>query len=749
MKYIVIFFLLVFPLFSWGQKLDLVFRGSFINVDEDKKESGYKVEVFQENKLISSSTSSSNGNFNITVGINQDSPFILKFRKSGFVTKIMSFDFDGANEEDIPTGGEFFDPFKIQVFKEKENVDFTFLETSPVASFYWNKKKLIPELDKSQQEKISNEIKILLAQHKNNNSVLDSNNQSSNFSSDADAQYKKILIVAENKILLGEYEKAIELINRAIKFKPEDIRPKRLLDKINAIQLVNNKYNNLINYGDSLLKIENYKEAKIKYNDALKLKPNETEPKIKIKQVNDLISQILNSNKNNILYYDYLDKANKKNKLKEYQSALVYYNKALSIKPNDTLVQSKILNIENILKNDLTFEKKDTIKFNKWKPITIQSLDLKELGDPLYDNSIIAGGGLIQKSSSDRFYMKSSKLRRKKTFINKEETDRILSEIKSNYSKSNQINLAKNLMVSSGGDSDFNRQLQLTINSLRKAQIALEIKDRIKINFENGESLAAQTTLDSIKQESILDYSQRNNKHTDNMDIMASYNTAQAKLMSNDILNNHDKNIKSNQNISFMRSLSEKLDDNNQNSQENNALINSLAYELASENNDDYNIQKFKYIQNQSFIDNEMEILENEMLSRLNDKENSISILKEIDDKVKKMDARKIEIEMSQNYNVSSEISNVNNLPKDQFKVPNSLGKEYPEGVSQESFSRSDNNGLVTTIITRRIVVVNGHADVYIRTQTLNGITYTKNGKPSLNHVWQKETQAAHLERHF
>ena len=748
MKYIVIFLLVVFPIFLWGQKLDLVFRGSFINVDEQKKESGYKVEVFQEKKLISSSTSSSNGNFNITVGINQDSPFILRFIKPGFVTKIMSFDFDGANEEDIPVGGEFFDPFQIEVFKEKENVDFTFLETSPVASFYWNKKKMIPELDKSRQEKISNEIKILLAQYKKNNSELESNNKSSNFSSDADAQYKKILTVAENKILLGEYEKAIELINRAIKFKPEDIRPKRLLDKINAIQLVNNKYFNLIKYGDSLLEIENYKEAKTKYKDALKLKPNETEPKIKIKQVNDLISQILNTNKKDILYYDYLDKANKKNKLKEYQSALFYYNKALSIRPDDTLLQSKILNIENILKNDLTFEKKDSVKVNKWKSITIQSLDLKELGDPLYDNSIIAGGLLIQKSSSDRFYMKSSKLGRKKSMINKEETDRILSEIKSNFFNSNQINLAKNSTVSGGGDADFNSQLQLTINSLRKAQIALEIKDRIKINFENGESLAAQTTLDSIKQESILDYSQRNINYTENMDIMASYNNAQAKLMSEDILNNHNKNINSNQNISFMSNLSDKLE-NNQNSQENNALIKSLEYELASVNNDEYNIQKFKYIQNQSFIDNEMEILENDMLSRLDDQEKSITILKEIDQKVNKLDAKRVDLETNQNYKVSSEISNINNLPKDQLKVPNSLGKEYPEGVSQESFSKSDNNGLVTTIITRRIVVVNGHADVYIRTQTLNGITYTKNGKPSLNHVWQKETQAAHLERHF
>ena len=749
MKYIVIFFLLVFPLFSWGQKLDLVFRGSFINVDEGKKESGYKVEVFQENKLITSSNSSSNGKFNIPVGINQDIPFILKFSKSGFVTKIMSFDFRGANEEDIPIGGDFFDPFQIEVFKEKENVDFTFLETSPVAIFYWNKNKMIPELDKSQQEKVSNEIKTLLNQYKKNNSELDSNNQLSNFSGDADAQYKKILIVAENKISLGEYEKALELVNRAIKFKPEDIRPKRLLDKINAIQMVNNKYFSLINYADSLVENENYKEAKKKYNDALKLKPNETEPKIKIQKMNDLISQILNTNKKNILYYDYLDKANKKYNLKEYQSALGYYNKALSVKPNDTLVQSKILNIENVLNKEISFQKKDTIKIDKWKPITIQSLELKELGDPLYDNSIIAGGLLIQKSSSDRFYMKHSKLRNKKTLINKEETDRILAEIKSNYAKSNQIHLAKNNMITGVGDNDFNSQLKLTINALRKAQIALEIKDRIKINFENGESLAAQTTLDSIKQESILDYSQRNIKYTDNMNIMASYNNDQAKSMSEDILNNHEKNINSDQNISFMRNLSKKIDDNNQNSQENNQLIKSLEYELASDNNDDYNVQEFKYIQNQSFIDNEMEILENEMLSRLDYKENSISILKEIDDKVNEMDARKIDLETSQNYNVSSQISNVNNVPKDQLKVPNSLGKEYPEGVSQESFSKSDNNGLVTTIITRRIVVVNGHADVYIRTQTLNGITYTKNGKPSLNHVWQKETQAAHLERHF
>jgi hypothetical protein len=103
----------------------------------------------------------------------------------------------------------------------------------------------------------------------------------------------------------------------------------------------------------------------------------------------------------------------------------------------------------------------------------------------------------------------------------------------------------------------------------------------------------------------------------------------------------------------------------------------------------------------------------------------------------------------NKHYDMSEKFHYVTDAPKNKPKVANSLGYDYPEGVSQESFSKSDNNGLITTIITRRIVVVDNHADVYIRTQTLNGVTYTKNDKPILSYVWQNETQASHLERHF
>ena len=82
-------------------------------------------------------------------------------------------------------------------------------------------------------------------------------------------------------------------------------------------------------------------------------------------------------------------------------------------------------------------------------------------------------------------------------------------------------------------------------------------------------------------------------------------------------------------------------------------------------------------------------------------------------------------------------------------KVANEIGSNYPEGVSQETFQKNGNDGLPVAFITRRIVVTNGNGQVYVRTQTLQAITYSKNGDPSSENVWQKETSNAKLTRNF
>ncbi len=116
---------------------------------------------------------------------------------------------------------------------------------------------------------------------------------------------------------------------------------------------------------------------------------------------------------------------------------------------------------------------------------------------------------------------------------------------------------------------------------------------------------------------------------------------------------------------------------------------------------------------------------------------------------IDKSNSNKLIGEQEKHYEAANQIGDVDNSLQKQKVLANELGSEYPEGVSQENFERKDKNGLVNTFITRRIVVIEGHADVYVRTQTSSSITYTKNGKPIVEHVWNSETQGPHLERHY
>jgi epidermal growth factor receptor substrate 15 len=94
--------------------------------------------------------------------------------------------------------------------------------------------------------------------------------------------------------------------------------------------------------------------------------------------------------------------------------------------------------------------------------------------------------------------------------------------------------------------------------------------------------------------------------------------------------------------------------------------------------------------------------------------------------------------------------NSINNFdPEIEITKPrNTLGDDFLEGVTEEKFSQKGPDGKLSKILTRRIVVVDGHGEVYVRTQMKGITTYKKNNEAISEYTWQKETQNSSLVRH-
>lgn len=79
--------------------------------------------------------------------------------------------------------------------------------------------------------------------------------------------------------------------------------------------------------------------------------------------------------------------------------------------------------------------------------------------------------------------------------------------------------------------------------------------------------------------------------------------------------------------------------------------------------------------------------------------------------------------------------------------IPNSLGDEFPEGVTEKTYIKRDKDDVPVQVIVRRIVVVQGKGIEYRRIQTRNGVAYSRDGESITEAIWNKETQSADLVR--
>jgi len=163
-------------------------------------------------------------------------------------------------------------------------------------------------------------------------------------------------LIKEGDVLLGQknYADARNSYNRALSIKPNDAYANQKIQFINDIlkkQIADENYNGLIAQADLSFNQLLYSEASAKYKDALQVKPNESYPKTKLKEIEEILANAASDAKKQESYKQAMDQGEIMFQKQFYDKALASYENALSLKPGDEPATRKIDEVKRVMSN--------------------------------------------------------------------------------------------------------------------------------------------------------------------------------------------------------------------------------------------------------------------------------------------------------------------------------------------------------------------------------------------------------------
>ncbi len=169
-----------------------------------------------------------------------------------------------------------------------------------------------------------------------------------------DAEYKRIIKLADGYFTESQLNEALTEYQNALKIKPEEEYPQNQIKDIQAqLAAREQSYNNAIAKADKAFDASDWVNAKTGYTEALSVKPNETYPATRLKEVNQKIADAnlaaLSNSAANKAYAETLEKAEKALKDDQLSSAKMQFQMAQSIKPDEKLTAQRIKEIDVLI----------------------------------------------------------------------------------------------------------------------------------------------------------------------------------------------------------------------------------------------------------------------------------------------------------------------------------------------------------------------------------------------------------------
>ncbi|MBL4863085.1 MAG: hypothetical protein JKY09_08735 [Crocinitomicaceae bacterium] len=348
MKHIILILSMFLTVCGWSQNLSYQIKGRITNQDVGNNEGGVTISMVHNGTVIASTKTASNGKYTLNASGSKDGKYEIVYSKPGLVTKKISFDGSKLNEEDIPAGNEMpFPTLDLDLFAERENIDFSFLNTEYVASFFWNERKFALDFDRAASQKVKKKIDDLLLQAEKKKA-------------EADAKYQAAIQAADAAFGKEEYEKALGKYEEALSYKPKEKYPGDKIVELDALiqakkreELVNQQadqeYNNLIKAADNLRDQDKLVEAVAKYKKA-STKKDEQYPKDQITELNKRIEQRKKEAESQAVYDAAIKAGDGFMQQNNLRAAKDKFVEASNLKPSESYPKEKLKEIEEKLK---------------------------------------------------------------------------------------------------------------------------------------------------------------------------------------------------------------------------------------------------------------------------------------------------------------------------------------------------------------------------------------------------------------
>ncbi|MBV5314460.1 MAG: hypothetical protein JZU47_14260 [Prolixibacteraceae bacterium] len=175
-----------------------------------------------------------------------------------------------------------------------------------------------------------------------------------------DQQYSSAIAMADNSFNANQFDQAKSSYQEALKFKKDDpyaIRRIKETDQKKAeleaensrLKKLQDEYNTTIADAGTDFKNKEYQKAKGKYQKALTLKPEETLPKEQIARIDQLLGELQQEAETNRLYVQHVKSAQEAFAQKKLKEARDEYQKANDLKPSEPIPPAKLTEIDKML----------------------------------------------------------------------------------------------------------------------------------------------------------------------------------------------------------------------------------------------------------------------------------------------------------------------------------------------------------------------------------------------------------------